>query len=242
MKRLIELFAVVIVLVAGPALAGGGAPVQGAAAEDPAPLPAGEEKPAAGVPAPESAPTPAPEAAAVVVQKGTMVNGTYGFRMPVPKGWMLAAGATADRTDFNAPECEECMLRIMVSPGNSLPLKETAETIRAQIAASPGARLIGEEPIEIAGLDGYTLVKEEPLAAAPAPAEGKQTEGQDAPAPAVQTDAPTIKTRYVTFEKGSDKFYLVLRAPRTRFWKDDASFEKSLSKLRFEIPAAPRTK
>ena len=236
MRRLSALFAVVIVLAGGSALAAGGA-ASGAAADNPAPPGAGEGKPSGGGPAPESASAPAQAPAGAVVQKGALVNETFGFRMPVPKGWALASGATPVQTDFSTPECEQCMLRIMISPGNALPLKETVDAIRAQIAESPGARLVGEESIEIDGIDAYTLVKEEPLSAGPAPVEGKG--GAEA---GVQTDTATLKTRYVTFEKGSNKFYLLLRAPRTRFWKDDASFEKSLRKFRFEIPAAPKTK
>ena len=43
-----------------------------------------------------------------------------------------------------------------------------------------------------------------------------------------------IRTRYVTFLHGADKYYLLLRSPKARFGSDDAAFEKLLGKFRFE--------
>ena len=42
-----------------------------------------------------------------------------------------------------------------------------------------------------------------------------------------------IKTRYVTFGHGTDKFYRLLRAPAGSFAVEDAALEKLLARFRF---------
>jgi len=111
--------------------------------------------------------------------------------------------------------------------GGALPLaeslKDTVATIRDHIAEDPTATKLGEEPIQVAKEEAYTLVKEETVPPAAAPADAK------APSPA----GKRVKTRYVTFNHAGTKYYLLLRAPSDRFPGDDSAFESLLAKFHF---------
>lgn len=168
----------------------------------------------------------------IVVDKGVLKNLDHGFRFLVPEGWSIAEGVTADEMSFSADGCDECELRVIVSPGNTLPLMDTVRAIREQIQKDPGALIAGEEPVKVARETAYTIVKEETKGGAPAPDEPKGSAPGAKPAP--RKPAVVVRTRYVTFLHGTDKYYLLLRAPKDRFGSDDAAFEKLLAKFRFE--------
>jgi len=155
---------------------------------------------------------PAPEASkANVVENGILHNTAHGFHFPVPVGFDLRASSTADEIVLSDPRCEECVLRILVSPGNTDSLEITARALKKQVATEPSAHVLDEQKTRVAREAAYTLVKEE------TPESGAR-----------------ILTRYVTFNHGEDKYYFVLREPAARFKDDEDGFEHLLSKLRFE--------
>ena len=173
----------------------------------------------------------------LVVEKGLLRNLVHRFRFPLPDGWELKDGATAESIDFSTRGCEVCLLRVVVSPGNTLSLKQTVQVIQDQIASNPSAHRIGEEAITVGREKAYTLVKEEP-AKAPA-SESPETEaaaasedGKEA-APEAGKPQDLLRVRYVTFGHGSDKYYILLRAPKARFAADDKAFEKLLRGFHF---------
>jgi len=173
----------------------------------------------------KSAPAPAPDGSAVnVVQEGVLHNRAHGFRFPVPSGFELRASSTADEVVLVVPKCDECVLRILVSPGNTDSLDTTARALKKQVASEPAAQVIDEQRIRVAREPAYTLVKEEAADTA-APAKGTDPEA---------SKGPRIFTRYVTFNHGEDKYYFVLREPAGRFGEDEDAFERLLAKLRFD--------
>lgn len=185
--------------------------------------------------------TPTRESPPVAIEKGQFRNLVHHFRFPVPKGWELASGATAEEMEFYAPGCEPCLLRVRVSPGNTLSLDGTIRAIQVQIAENPAARVLEQYTIKVARESGYTLVKEEPPTEQPpnpetVPAADGASPEQKTPG----TDEVAVKwtratrTRYVTFDHRSDKYYVLLRAPVDRFPADDAALDKLLAHFRFD--------
>jgi hypothetical protein len=152
-----------------------------------------------------------PAAPANVVEDGILRNTAHGFRFPVPSGFDLRASSTADEIVLSAPNCEECVLRVLVSPGNTDSLETTARALKKQVASEPSAQVLDEQKTRVARQPAYTLVKQE-----------------------TPESGPRILTRYVTFNHGEDKYYFVLREPQARFAEDEGAFERLLSKLRFE--------
>ena len=172
----------------------------------------------------KSAPAPAPESSpANVVEEGIFRNSVHGFRFPVPAGFELRASSTADEIVLFVADCDECILRILVSPGNTDSLDTTARALKKQVASDPSAEVLDEQRIRVARQPAYTLVKEETTEIAPA-------KGSGAPA----TKGPRILTRYVSFNHGEDKYYFVLREPASRFADHEDAFERLLAKLRFD--------
>jgi len=149
-------------------------------------------------------------AQANVIEEGILHNATHGFRFPVPQGFELHASSTADEIKLVVPSCDECVLRVLVSPGNTDSLDTTVRALKKQVASEPSAHVIDEQRTRVAREAAYTLVKEETPDA-----------------------GPRILTRYVTFNHGEDKYYFVLREPAAQFGTDEDGFEKVLSKLRF---------
>lgn len=145
-----------------------------------------------------------------VVEEGILHNTAHGFRFPVPQGFELRASSTADEIVLIVPGCDECILRVLVSPGNTDSLDTTVRALKKQVSSEPSSHVIDEQRTRVAREPAYTLVKEE------APDAG-----------------PRILTRYVTFNHGEDKYYFVLREPAARFGQDEDAFERLLSKLRF---------
>jgi len=159
----------------------------------------------------ESKPAAPQASKANVVEDGILRNTAHGFRFPVPVGFELGASSTADEIVLSDPRCEECILRVLVSPGNTDSLETTARALKKQVATEPSAHVLDEQKTRVAREAAYTLVKEE------TPESGAR-----------------ILTRYVTFNHGEDKYYFVLREPAARFKDDEDGFEHLLSKLRFE--------
>jgi hypothetical protein len=154
----------------------------------------------------------APDAPQVnVIEDGILRNTAHGLRFPVPAGFDLRASSTADEIVLTAANCEDCVLRVLVSPGNTDSLETTARALKKQVASEPTAHVLDEQNTRVARQRAYTLVKEETPEA-----------------------GPRILTRYVTFNRGEDKYYFVLREPQARFSDDEDAFERLLSKLRFE--------
>ena len=183
---------------------------------------AAEEKPAAN-PAPASAPA-SPQGAANIVEEGVLHNAAHGLRFPVPQDYTLRATSTADEIVLSVGSCDECVLRVLVSPGNTDSLETTAGALKRQMASDPSAHILDEQRTRVAREAAYTLVKEEVPDAASATA--------GSPAPPAVTER--ILTRYVTFNHGQDKYYLVLRGPSGRFSADEDAFQQVLAKLRFD--------
>jgi len=152
----------------------------------------------------------APAAGPNVVQEGVLHNTVHGFRFPVPRGFELRPSSTGDEVVLVVPDCDECILRVLVSPGNTDSLETTVRALKKQVASEPSAHVIDEQRTRVAREAAYTLVKEETPDA-----------------------GPRILTRYVTFNHGEDKYYFVLREPAAQFGTDEDGFEKVLSKLRF---------
>jgi hypothetical protein len=163
-----------------------------------------------------------PAPVVVVVERGVVRNLVHRFKFPVPSGWSVSDGATAEELQLEAVDCEECFVRVKVSPGNTLPLADTVKTILAQIQANPNAKVLGQEGITVAGENGYTVVKSE-----------SASEPESAPSDEPRPEPVETKTRFVTFSHAGDKYYVVLRAPGNRFGKDDAALDKLLGKFRF---------
>jgi hypothetical protein len=159
-----------------------------------------------------------------VVEEGILHNMAHGFRFPVPQGFQLRASSNANEIVLVVPNCDECILRVLVSPGNTDSLDTTVRALKKQVASEPNAHVIDEQRTRVAREPAYTLVKEEtPEAEAPA-------NGSSAP----PASGPRLLTRYVTFNHGEDKYYFVLREPASRFKADEDAFEHLLSKLRFD--------
>lgn len=167
---------------------------------------------------------PPPASKDNVVEEGVLHNTAHGFRFPVPKGFELRASASsADEVVLVVPRCDECVLRILVSPGNTDSLETTVRALKKQVASEPGARLLDEQKTRVAREAAYTIVKED------APQPGASAKGDSPPA----AGGERVLTRYVTFNHGEDKYYFVLREPSDRFHDDEDAFERLLSKLRF---------
>lgn len=216
MKAVVLSVALIIPFSAAAAPADGDPPV---ATEEPllaATTPAAGESEAA---------TEEPRGPSVSVERGVLRNMVHKYRFPVPDGWSLLGSSTVNEISLEAGGCEECLLRVMVSPGNTLPLMETVRAILDQVESIPTARVVGQEPIRIAREEAYTVVKEETVAEA-APSTPPAEEAERKP-------DRKVRTRFVTFGHAGDKYYIVLRAPEERFASDDAEFERLLARFRF---------
>src|SRR5262245_17940904 len=66
----------------------------------------------------EGQPSHGEASAANVVEEGVLHNTVHGFRFPIPKGFELRASSTADEIVLEVPGCDDCVLRVLVSPGN----------------------------------------------------------------------------------------------------------------------------
>jgi len=165
----------------------------------------------------------APAAAPNVVQEGILHNTVHGFRFPVPQGFELRASSTGDEIVLVVPDCDECILRVLVSPGNTDSLETTARALKKQVASEPNAQILDEQKTKVVREAAYTLVKEETV-------EPEAPKGSAAPAGRPKR----VLTRYVTFNRGEDKFYFVLREPSDRFGEGEDAFERLLAKLQFD--------
>ncbi len=171
-------------------------------------------------------------AGAPFVQEGILRNPAHGFQFALPAGWTLSASSTADEMEFSSASCGECLVKILVSAGNELPIEETVRGIKRQIFQDPEAVIVDEEVVRIAREKGYTLIRED-LLREPAPrgvADQPQAPGAAAAPPA----GKRIMTRYVTLNHAGSKYYLMLKAPRERFGAEDRLFEGLLETFRFK--------
>ena len=167
------------------------------------------------------------------VHEGTVHGPAHGFQFGVPAGWTLDRSSTADEMVLSSASCGECALKVLISSGNSIAVEDTVRGIKQKIFKDADAVIIDEEVIRVAREKGYTLIREDLQREAvekTAPA-SPSPEGQ---APAPDADGKRTRTRYVTFNHGGDKYYLVLRAPRDRFAAEDRLFEELLESLRFK--------
>lgn len=195
----------------------------------------------AAAPAPSTAPVPPPAPPSApprsrgdrevpVIQDGTLKNAVHRFRFPVPLGWTLTSESTSNEMIFTTPSCGDCFLRILVTTlesgsanAEAGTLQGAVKAIKEHIASDPASRILGEEEIKVAKKDAYTIIKEEPDAANPTEGAAKNDSG-----------GHVIKTRFVTFNNGGDRYYLLLKSPGNRFPADDTKFETLLAKFRFD--------
>lgn len=179
-------------------------------------------------------PKPAAGQAPPDVEDGVLKNSVHGFHFPIPSGWRLSSDSTSNEMTFTTRSCDECFLRILVTTPpvtegangkDTDSLEEAVQAIKEHIASERRSRLLGEEEIRVARKDAYTLIKEEsvPPNAAKTPVAAKGSPVPEA----------VLKTRYVTFHNGGDRYFLVLKSPANRFPSDDTAFEALLAKFRF---------
>lgn len=191
---------------------------------------AAEGSPSAGSP-------PVGEAAdAPFIADGVLHSPRYGLQLPVASGWTLAADSNIDEMHVVSEECDGCMLRVLISPGNSLAIDETAREIKQEIFKDANTVIIDEEATRVAKERAYTIVKEEfrePPRKAPERGQASNAgpHPEDSAPPADAT--ARIFTRYVTFNHAGDKYYVMIRAPRASFRDLESAFQDSLTKLRF---------
>jgi hypothetical protein len=237
-----------VLLFLAALLAAGDVPVcaQDAPVESP-PIDAAEETPPPDAEPPPLAEEPSARVDAAVVpavriENGTFVNQVHHFRFPLPALWRLKDGASGEEMEFVRDGCEECTLRVLVSPGNNLPLADTIGAIRERITSDPNARIVGEERLKLARQDAYTVVKEERSSSreSSAPASDTAEGPSPSPPPVPEQTSPVVRTRFVTFNRDRVKYYFVLRGPGGEFPAADVELEQILAKLRFASPVARR--
>ena len=167
------------------------------------------------------------------LHEGILRNPAHGFQVSVPAGWSLLPSATAELMEFSIGGCGECAFRILVSPGNDLPVEDTVRGIKQEILRDANAVIIDEEVVRIARQKGYTLIREDLVRDAPPKGIADQPAAPGT-ASADQTLGRRVRTRYVTLNHSSDKLYMMLKAPRERFAAEDGLFETLLESLRFK--------
>ena len=183
-------------------------------------------------PASEMEPAPGDRSGAArpKVEAGVLHSAAHGFRFPVPEGWALEEGAGADRMTLRARECGECLIKILVFPGRAVPVEETARVLREEASSGEGVEVLGEESTKIAREAAFTILKEEPR---DPPSQGAKADDGDGAAGPSGGGGGRVVTRYVTFNHGRDKYYVMAHGPRERFGAIDAALDRMLRKFRF---------
>ena len=178
----------------------------------------------------EPAPGDGSGAAQPRVEAGVLHSDAHGFRFPVPEGWALEEGAGADQMTLRARACGECLIKILVFPGRAVPVEETARVLREEASSGEGVEVLGEETTKIAREAAFTILKEGPQ---DPPSQGAKADEGDGAAGPSDGGGGRVVTRYVTFNHGRDKYYVMAHGPRERFGAIDAALDRMLRKFRF---------
>jgi hypothetical protein len=165
-------------------------------------------------------------------RKGSSTTPRTGSASPC-RGFELRATSTADEIVLVVPQCDDCVLRILVSPGNTDSLDTTARALKKQAASEPTAQIVDEAADPRGARAGLHAGQ------GGTGGRGRAAKGAEGQARAGSAHLSRATSRSIT---ARTSIYFVLREPSGRFKDDEDAFERLLAKLRSirgDAPAPP---